>query len=81
MQSAFTKNMAAITNAVAHSETSSEGTIETTSPYRFCKAFSNPAGNVVFKTSDNVIFLVEDFCLKGARLVRDQLLNTGMGPD
>lgn len=34
---------------------------------RFCKAFSDPLGNVVFKTSDHVIFRVEDFYLKATR--------------
>lgn len=34
---------------------------------RVCEAFNNPAGNIVFKSSDNVIFRMEDFFLKATR--------------
>jgi hypothetical protein len=35
--------------------------------FRFNKTFNDPSGNVVFKTSDNVLFRVHDFYLKANR--------------
>jgi hypothetical protein len=62
------------TAAEAHSATSSEATDgakdnKDTNVPTICEAFSSPAGNVFFKSPDNVIFRVEDFYLKANRYV------------
>jgi hypothetical protein len=44
----------------------SNGAGETGAP-TISEAFNSPAGNVFFKSSDNVIFRVEDFYLKANR--------------
>jgi hypothetical protein len=53
-----------------HSATSSEATdgSKDNTP-TMSEAFSSPAGNVFFKSPDNVVFRVEDFYLKANRYV------------
>lgn len=56
------------TAATPHSAMSGESTGDNNAPeIRVCEDFSNPAGNIVVKSSDNVIFRVEDFYLKANR--------------
>jgi hypothetical protein len=58
--------------SAASSEASSELTdtlTVMTSGTMFCQAFSNPAANVVIKTSDDTLFRVEDLYLQSSRYV------------
>lgn len=57
--------------AEVHSATSSEDAEDasTAAETRICEAFSSLAGNVAFKSSDNVVFRIEDFYLKANRSV------------
>lgn len=56
------------TAATPHSASSLEDAGDLKAPEtRLCEAFSNPAGNVIFKSSDDVLFRVEDFYLKANR--------------
>jgi hypothetical protein len=59
------------TAAIIHSPTSSEGTENSTGKNTkaptMCEAFSSPNGNVAFKSSDDVVFRVEDYYLKANR--------------
>lgn len=51
-----------------HSATSSEATDESkNNTPTMSEAFSSPTGNIVFKSSDDVVFRVEDFYLKANR--------------
>jgi hypothetical protein len=59
-----------VSDAVAtpHSASSNEdGEEPKAHEKRVCEAFSSPSGNVVFKSSDDVLFRVEDFYLKANR--------------
>lgn len=60
------------TLAQPHSATSSEGSKDSkettgTKAPTICEAFNSPAGNIFFKSSDDVVFRVEDFYLKANR--------------
>lgn len=58
------------TAATPHSASSGEDAGDSKTPeVRVCEAFSSPSGNVIFKSSDDVIFRVEDYYLKATRLV------------
>lgn len=43
-----------------------DGMSETNQPH-ICEAFNKVSGNVVFKSSDDVVFRLEDFYLKAMR--------------
>lgn len=45
-------------------------------PIRLSSVFNDPTANVVFKTSDNVLFRVDDFFLKANRYVAQAIVVT-----
>lgn len=48
-------------------DSTSKGNIVPTDECRMSKLFFDPSANVVFRTSDNLIYRVHDFYLKAAR--------------
>lgn len=54
-------------NVISQKEADVEETPQESPKPTFSTTFNDPCANVVFKTSDNVIFRVEDFYLKAAR--------------